>query len=232
MVARSLQVLRPINDAFCMLGAPQPLVTRQISNTSHLPPAKIWRFFARLALNFDEPRKHEALCAIFLVSQCPCKWPSGVSEIKHWTYATIQKFAALLHTEAMCTRTNTIAPVTHSNLWKHTCFHYFAIYHQNAILDRFKWISDTHNTLKWSQLAPRRRFGTSKELSRQHKYEPSNAKDFQRAQGIANSQSRACKTIPNIVKVRLRNMVYIHVPPIYTFRFRISIIFARWEPSA
>ena len=40
-------------------------------------------------------------------------------------------------------------------------------------------------------MAPRKRIGTSKELSRQPKYEPSGAKDIQREQGIVHSQSRA-----------------------------------------
>ena len=64
------------------------------------------------------------------------------------------------------------------------------MYHQNAILDRFKSISDTQNTLKWTQLAPRWRLGTSKEPPRQPKYEPSGAKDPQREQGVVHSQPR------------------------------------------
>jgi hypothetical protein len=54
-------------------------------------------------------------------------------------------------------------------------------------------------------LAPRKRIGTSKALSRQPKYEPSGAKDIQREQGIVHSQSRAYQNDSKYPKI---NRIY------------------------
>ena len=57
---------------------------------------------------------------------------------------------------------------------------------------------------KQVKMNPIGRLGTSKEPSRQPKYEPSGAKDHQKEQGVVHSQARVFKDDPNILKVSSR----------------------------